>query len=158
MKFLLILILIILLVVVILVVFGVYRTYVTQTNQDQQQFLKGRIPDKKPDGLHKGTADGYRGSWKGKKFDSKHSTGINVLEEKGKQAERYPFKTYVGKGIHDKELNVIKIDYNISQNPLWLRLILDEIVEVQPNKYLGKLTLNIIPHMPFALAFFRLEK
>src|SRR5689334_8884101 len=106
---------------VILVVLGAgfYRTWKTQYSPNQQIFLKGSLPKPLPNGLYKGSVTGYSGSWKGKKFEAGSSSGINLINNE----EKYPFKTYVGKGIADKNLDVLKIDYDIPQNPFWLRFI-----------------------------------
>ena len=76
----------------------------------------------------------------------------------GKRTEElYPFKTYIGKGLQDKKINVIKIDYAQS-DPWWVTYVLDEIVEIGPQTYLGKVHLTIIPGIPFTVGFFRLQK
>ena len=131
---------------------GLFRTWQIQNSLNQKLFLNGKNPDK-PNGLYKGSVN-FKTSWEGKKFDASSSAGINIIGGK----EKYPFKTYTGKGIRDKNLDVLKIDYNIPQNPLWLRFILDEIVEVDKDKYLGKVHLNLIPGLPLSLGYFRLEK
>ena len=97
-----------------------------------------------------------------------NSTGINLFYDKkarhntapgsSAQVERYPFKTYAGKGLRDKKLDVLKIDYNVDGNPFWLRLIVDEIVEVTPGKYLGKMHIKLIPGFPFTVLYFELKK
>ena len=132
---------------------GLVRTWQTQNSPNQKKILSGKIPSPKPDGLYKGLVN-FKTSWQGKKFDAKNSTGINIINEK----QVYPFKTYIGKGLQDKNLDVFKIDYNIPQNPFWLRFILDEIVETTSGKYLGKIHINLIPYLPFSLGYFRLEK
>ncbi len=124
------------------------------TLTNQKLFLSGKVPDPNPNGFYKGSLDGPKTFWQGKKFDAASSTGINLIGSK----EVYPFKTYVAKGLKDKNLDVLKIDYNIPENPFWIRLILDEIVQISPNNYLGKVHLKIIPGLPFTLGYFRLEK
>lgn len=136
---------------------GYVRTFFLEMTPNQRLFSSGKVPDPLPDGLHSGSAEGYSGSWQGKKFDRGASTGINLFKLGDKVEERYPFITSVGKGVKDDK-DVIKIDYNIPQNPWYLRMILDEIVEVKPDEYLGKLHLRIIPGAPFTLAYFKLSK
>ena len=133
--------------------FGLYKTWQTQNSPNQKLFLSGKISNPKPDGPYKGSVN-FKTSWQGKKFDASSSSGINLIDGK----ESYPFKTYTGKGLQDKNLDVFKIDYNIVQNPFWLRFILDEIVEVSPDKFLGKVHLKLIPALPFSVGYFRLEK
>ncbi len=136
-----------------LLIFGALRTWGVQNSPNQKLFLGGRVPNPKPDGLYKGSV-GFRTTWQGKKFDASSSTGLNLINNN----EVYPFKTYVAKGLLDNKQDVFKIDYNISKNPLWLRFILDEIVETGPNQYLGKVHLKIIPGISFSLGYFKLEK
>ncbi len=137
-----------------ILIFGAFRTWKIQNSPYRKLFLSGRIPNPKPDGFYKGSIEGLKTSWQGKKFDVSFSTGVNLFNNK----EIYPFKTYVGKGLQDNKQNVLRIDYNISKNPFWLRFILDEIVEIEPNQYLGKVHLKIIPRLPFSLGYFRLKK
>lgn len=117
---------------------------------NQKLFLSGKVPNPLPSGLYKGSVN-FKTSWQGKKFDASKSMGINLISGK----EKYPFKTYVGKGLADN-IDVLKIDYNIPQNPFWLRFILDEIVEISSGKYLGKVHINFFG-LPFSLGYFRLE-
>lgn len=138
---------------------GAWRTWQIQHDSRAKTFLGGTLPNPKPDGLYSGTVSGQKVSWLGKKFNSASSTGVNVFDDGGAiKGERYPFITSVGRGLVDSNLYVLKIDYNIPGNPFWLRFILDEIVQVAPNEYLGKLEVRIIPGYPFALAYFELKK
>ncbi len=121
---------------------------------NQAKFLAGTLPTPPPDGFYHGTAAGREFSWKGKEFTAATATGINVF----KNTKNYPFKTYLGKGALDKQTDVLKIDYNLLENPWYVRLILDEIVQVNDNEYLGKMLIKIIPGYPFALGYFTLKK
>ncbi len=118
-----------------------------------QEFANGKVPSPLPNGFYKGSVS-FKTSWQGKKFNAKNSTGINLINDQ----EKYPFKTYIGKGIADRNLDVLKIDYNIPQNPWYLRFILDEIVETSPGHYLGKVHIKLFPSLGLTLGFFRLEK
>ncbi|MDO8530192.1 MAG: hypothetical protein Q7S10_02190 [bacterium] len=144
-----------LLVVIIALLAGFWRTWKIQHDVRNSLFLKGKAAQ--PDGFFHGVV-GKKTSWLGKKFDAQNSKGINVVsDEKNGQAEKYPFITYMGRGAADN-LEVVKIDYNIKGNPWWLKLILDEIVEVAPNEYLGKMHARIIPGLPFTFLYFTLKK
>ena len=162
-------------IIAVLIVLGVLRTRQLERSANQKVFAGGTVPNPLPNGLYNGTVPGHTVSWLGKKFfatgesasggDAPEGTGINVfapldikLSNGVTTSEKYPFKTSVGKGAHDGTLDVIKIDYNIPGNPLWLKPILDEVVEVSPNKFLGKLQLRIIPGYPFTLTYFELAK
>lgn len=137
--------------------YGLYRTFKTRRSPNQRIFLAGSKPNPLPDGFYHGSVTGYSGSWRGKKFDSPRSAGINVFGEGDQLIERYPFKTYSGEGLQDQTIEVLKIDYNIPTNPFWVRLVLDEIVQVEPGKYLGKVHYRFIPIVPFTIGYFRLE-
>jgi hypothetical protein len=133
------------------------RTQHLQTTAEQKLFSSGKIPETLPDGLYHGSADNYSGSWQGKKFDREKSTGINVFKKGDETHDQYAFKTSVGKGVKD-DISVIKIDYNIPENPWYLRFVLDEIVETEKDTYLGKLNLQLPFGIHFTLAFFSLKK
>jgi len=140
-----------------IITLGTLRTIGVQTAPGQKVFLAGKIPSKQPDGIYHGSVN-LNTKWIGKKFQSNNSSGINNFKEHGKTVERYPFKTYIGKGIQDKQKDVLKIDYNIAGNPLWLRFILDEVVETAPNTFLGKVHLRILPGIAFTAGYFTLTK
>lgn len=141
----------------IVILLGILRSIQIQNNPQQKEFLNGTVPKDLPNGLYKGKV-GLKTNWQGKRFDASASAGINVFKKNGQTSESYPFKTYVGPGAQDKNLKVLKIDYSENKKPWWLRYILDEVVEVSPGKYLGKLHITAIPGLPFSLGFFRLEK
>lgn len=99
--------------------------------------------------------------WQGKRFDSDAGTGDNRLTrstglvgkllwplysmrdaESGKLA--FDFATYVEAGKDDPDRQVMVIDYaNVESNPrLVIRSIRDELVELVPGVYLGKILFN----------------
>ena len=146
-------------VVVILLALGFARTWQTKHSASQTVFLAGTIPSPAPDGLYNGNVPGYVTSWLGKKFDATSNTGTNVFKDStGVMTEKYPFKTYSGKSVTDTQTDVLKIDYDSPQNPFWLRPVVDEIVQISPQTFLGKLQMRIIPNYPFTLLFFELRK
>lgn len=138
--------------------FGYYRTWQMQNSHLQQEFIKGTVPIEGPEGFYAGTANFPTGPWRGKKFDSEKNTGVNVIHTIAGETDRFSFKTETGKGIQDKDLEIIKIDYNIPSNSWPVRLVLDEIVEVTPDKFLGKMHVRIPYLPPFTLVYFRLKK
>lgn len=96
--------------------------------------------------------------WQGKRFDSEAGTGDNRLTRStglvgkllwplysmtdhtdGKLA--FDFKTYVEPGKDDPDIDVMVIDYaDIEKNPkLVIRSVRDELVELVPSVYLGKI-------------------
>ncbi len=147
---------------------ALFRTWQMTKEPNGKVFLRSKLPNPKPEGFYRGStgfsargrsALGGKTSWLGKKFDSNNETGVNIMKDKkSRQFEKYPFKTYVGSGLFDKSLFVLKIDYNVKGNPFWMRCILDEIVEIKPNEYLGKMHIRIIPGFPFSFLYFNLKK
>ena len=143
----------------VIIVLAYMRTLQVEHGEVSAQFRAGVVPSPLPDGLYKGSVNGYQASWLGKKFDPATQSGINLFSSVDKTlVERYPFATSVGPDKLDPSVAVMRIDYNIPANPFWLRPVLDEIVEVAPGQYLGKLLVRAIPGFPFALTYFRLEK
>ncbi len=148
-----------LVIVIIVLVIGFWRTRYIQNDPRRQIFLHGTLPNPLPDGFYNGTVSGAKHSWLGKKFSASNSNGVNVFDDGfNSRNERYPFTTFVGKGLQDKNTDVLKIDYSVKGNPLWVRWILDEIVQVAPNEYLGKMHIRLIPGFPFSVLYFELKK
>ncbi|HEV8420756.1 MAG TPA: hypothetical protein VGR13_05320 [Actinomycetota bacterium] len=52
--------------------------------------------------------------------------------------EAFPFRTCVARGELDAGVSVLKIDYDFEANPTLIRHILDELVQIAPGRYLGK--------------------
>lgn len=131
-------------------------------------FRKGKVPKKPlhdfyqgtiiPHPIHRWPITTYTKYWKGKSFDGPNAWGINILHVGEKMVKKYPFKTYVGKGIKDRDKMVFKIDYNIAQNPFWLRLVVDEIVAITPREFLGKVHVRILPGLTITCGFFTLKR
>ncbi len=143
----------------VLTALGVARTRQTQSSSKQNDFLAGKLPAQPPDGFYDGSADFDTRSWKGKTFSAAENRGMNVFaRDDGTRKEQYPFRTYVGVGLQDHEIDVLKIDYDIPENPYWLRRILDEVVELENGELLGKVHVRLVPGLPFSLGYFRLEK
>ena len=149
----------ILLAILVLIFLGFLRTFQLLHSKEQRLFLKGRIPFAPPDGFLKGYVKGPKVPWLGKRFDFKTHSGINIFHYGfGSQKEQYPFKTSLGPSLCDGAIEVIRVDYDVAQNWFWIRLILDEIVEIETGHFLGKLQFRLIPGIPFTLAFFELQR
>jgi hypothetical protein len=99
--------------------------------------------------------------WLGKRFDAEAQTGDNMLLPSARLLSKlfwpsyrfrsmgdgryaaFRFRTYAGAGALDQERRVLKIDYDLDENPgLLIRNILDELVQVVPDVYLGKALLR----------------
>jgi hypothetical protein len=98
--------------------------------------------------------------WLGKTFDAETHSGDNVFIDNawskatGKfgwpeyrvhsdddppgTVRVFPFQSYVAPGIEDSDVTVLKIDYRDSKNPLPVRRIVDELVELPGGYCLGK--------------------
>jgi hypothetical protein len=98
--------------------------------------------------------------WLGKTFDADHQSGDNVFIDNawskatGKLGwpeyrvhseddppgtiRVFPFQSYVAPGIEDSDVKVLKIDYRDTKNPLPVRRIVDELVELPGGYCLGK--------------------
>jgi hypothetical protein len=95
--------------------------------------------------------------WLGKRFDRAAGVGDNLFTGGAAAAGRliwpgysfrplepglftaFDFRTYTGPGLTDADRVVLKIDYDLDLNPGFLiRNVLDELVEVGPSTYLGK--------------------
>ena len=134
----------------------VWRDLRTRRSPNQSVFVRGSIPRQLPDGDYKGSVAGYSGDWIGKTFDARTATGKNLMKTPQGVDRLYPFKTRVDRGLSDP-VQVIKIDYDIPGNPVWLRSILDEIVEVEPNRFLGKIHVRMGP-IHASVGYFELRK
>ncbi|HEY2789287.1 MAG TPA: hypothetical protein VGI72_07510 [Gaiellales bacterium] len=100
--------------------------------------------------------------WLGKRFDAASASGENVFDMSAYRAgERltpaayrawWPedvssyralrFTTAVAPGRLDPGLEVLRIDYDLPENPPPLRRVVDELVAVQPGVYLGQAILR----------------
>lgn len=137
-------------------ILAILRTWKTQTSPNQKIFISGKAPMEFPDGFYWGKVTGLKTDWQGKKFNSKSKTGINIFKKGGKLTELYPFKIYSAKGLQDN-IEVLRIDYNLPENPLWIRFVKDEIVETGEDKFLGKIHLTVIPGLPISVGYFKLS-
>jgi hypothetical protein len=115
--------------------------------------------------------------WKGKTLDGAAQTGDNMFTNDGLLLARLvfmgyrgyvadgpgrsralQFRTYVGPGRDDPDIQVLKIDYDLDVNPSFIvRDVLDELVQVDEGYYLGKALLHWRGRWRCA-AYFTLEK
>lgn len=96
--------------------------------------------------------------WKGKTFDRAQARGDNVFTRDSLRIARvfnpfyngfvgdgpetyraFAFRTYVAPGREDPDHLVMKIDYDLAENPpSTVRRVLDELVQIGEGTYLGK--------------------
>ncbi len=93
--------------------------------------------------------------WKGKFFYSEKQVGDNILPSylinylrfrfndynstpsPDKLFHAFPFATYVMNGVQDT-IAVMRLSYDLPQNPPFVRKISDELVQLSDGSYLGK--------------------
>ena len=93
--------------------------------------------------------------WYGKEFNPEKQRGHNILPAylsgfirsrygdqvivgKGNNTLKvFPFRTNIAKSLKDN-LKVLQLDYNLAENPQLVRDVIDELVCVGENNYLGK--------------------
>jgi hypothetical protein len=99
--------------------------------------------------------------WLGKRFEADSERGDNLLARSARPVARtmwpgyrpeegpggtlaaFKFRTYTSPGKVDPDRETLKIDYDSDENPgLLIRGILDELVEIVPGAYLGKVLLR----------------
>jgi hypothetical protein len=96
--------------------------------------------------------------WRGKAFDPRRERGYNIFTRDsfplanvfwplyrgyvGDGPDTYRaffFRTWQGPGLMDPDRRVLKIDYDLPENPpRTIRRVLDELVQVEDGLYLGK--------------------
>lgn len=166
--------------IVVIIILGSLITFIVERSPYQPQFVGGRAPDPTPDGFHPGEAHvlfDKKTPWLGKQFDRQASVGFNIFTPLGARilkiasplyqkfsvneegnTRAYYFKTYIGKGKKDVNTDVFKLDYDMPENPFWIRAILDEVVEIAPREYLGKIHVKILPGFYVSIGYFGLRE
>jgi hypothetical protein len=96
--------------------------------------------------------------WRGKTFRASQQRGDNIFTKDSyflarlfnplyrgfvgdgpKTYRGFAFRTYLAPGLVDADRTVLKIDYDLKENPsLTVRRVLDELVQLDDNLYLGK--------------------
>lgn len=142
----------------VLLLLGYGRTYVVEHQAQQQTFTNGIASFTALDGEYEGVAHGYSGSWQGKTIFQEKQSGINRFRYGERVENKYPFRLSMQRALRDSGKNVIVLDYNQPGNPWWLKYIVDEMVEVGSQQYLGKVHIRIIPELVFTLGYFSLTK
>jgi hypothetical protein len=145
--------------IVLFVIFNAYgwfRNWQTENDPREKLFLAGSVPTQKPDGFHERNMPNYTGTWQGKKFDSANGRGVNIFKENGALVVRYMFRTGAVKSLSERSKEVYEINYDLPENPLWLRFLVDEIVENQDGTFTGKIHVKVL-WMKYAVGWFSLK-
>lgn len=154
--------------------------FIAEHGSYQKQFSAGSTPQSAPDGFYRGAAHVLFDAgvpWMGKSFDRANNLGFNIFTPAGGSllkllapfykrfstnedgnTRAFYFQTRTGPGLKDPELNVVKLDYDSPENPFRIRIILDEIVEIAPEQYLGKIHVKVFPGYYSTLGYFGLKK
>lgn len=166
--------------VLVWLAFWTVVTKLVENSGRQRQFSQGTLPFEPPNGFYSGLAHllgNGQTPWLGKSFDPANRTGINVFTPRGASllktltpnyklfqnntdgnTEAYFFKTSTGPGIRDTDQQVFKLDYDSADNPFIIRIVLDEIVEIAPDEFLGKVHLRVFPGYFATVGFFGLRR
>ncbi|HEV7645789.1 MAG TPA: hypothetical protein VGO50_17755 [Pyrinomonadaceae bacterium] len=154
--------------------------FVAEHNGYQKKFSAGSTPQAPPNGFYRGTAHVLFDAdvpWMGKSFEAAENLGFNIFTPAGASilkilapfykrytadedgnTRAYYFQTRTEPGLKDPQLNVVKLDYSSRENPFRIRIILDEIVEVAPEQYLGKIHVKVFPGYYSTIGYFGLKK
>jgi hypothetical protein len=154
--------------------------FVAEHSSYQKKFSAGTTPQTAPDGFYRGTAHVLFDAdvpWMGKSFAAADHLGFNIFTPAGGKllkilapfykrytvnedgnTRAYYFRTRTEPGIKDPTLNVVKLDYSSRENPFRIRIILDEIVEVAPEQFLGKIHVKVFPGYYSTIGYFGLKK
>lgn len=154
-------------------------TWISEKSPYQKMFAEGKLPAHAPDGFHPGTAHvlfDKQTPWLGKSFVAHEHKGFNIFTPTGAailkwltplyklfaknqdgNIHAYNFKTSKEKGIKDPKLDVIRLDYSAPENPWVIRIIVDEIVEIAPHQFLGKIHIKL-GGLFFTIGYFGLKK
>jgi hypothetical protein len=76
--------------------------------------------------------------WRGKSF-SPHDTGAGegINRIFNDRITRYRFETYIGRS-RAGDFDALQLDYDLPENPFFIRPIKDEIRQLRPGLYLGQ--------------------
>lgn len=162
-----------------ILVIGSLVTFLVERSPYQKKFVEGKVPDPGPHNFYPGVPHvllDKKTPWLGKSFDSDKQMGFNIFTPTGARilkiatpfysrfslnsqgnTNAYYFRTWTGKGKKDSETDVIKLDYSDPENPWLIRIILDEIVEIAPNNYLGKIHVKMLPGFYVTIGYFGLQ-
>ncbi len=135
-----------------------YQSVKIRNNPNQKVFVTGKLPMPALNGFYRGSAFNFDGNWQGKRFEATSSSGINVFKEAdGRLVERHRFKTYTSRGIQDP-IETFKLDYRVSGNVWWVKFFVDELVEITPGQYLGKIYLRPFGLVAIPAGYFKLSR
>lgn len=160
--------------------FFVLLNYLSGRSHWQAKFVAGTLPSPPPDGFYNGSAYllGSRPEpWLGKSFERDNNKGFNIFTPQGASllklmtplyklfrsnddgnTDAYYFATSTSRGFKDNQIETFKLDYDSAENPFLIRIILDEIVQLESGEYLGKVHMKVFPGYYSTIGYFGLRK
>ena len=91
--------------------------------------------------------------WRGKTFRPENDLrGRGINRVVSDRFELYPFVTFVGKS-HAGDFDALHLDYDLPENPFFIRPIRDEIRELAPGLWLGQAYLELASGTHLVLYF-----
>ncbi len=91
--------------------------------------------------------------WRGKSFSrGEQARGHGINRVVSERLKVFPFETFVGPSHHDAK-PAVQLDYDLRQNPFFIRAIEDEVREISPGVYLGQAWLRVKGRAHFVLWF-----
>jgi len=96
--------------------------------------------------------------WRGKSFQPlSEDRGEGINRVVSDRFRLYRFETFIGKS-RAGDFDAVQLDYDLPENPFFIRPIKDEIRELGPGLYLGQAWLAIGSRGPLLALYFALEK
>jgi hypothetical protein len=115
--------------------------------------------------------------WQGKTFDANTNTGDNIFTNDGLLISKiiwpfydryvpdtrgrslaFSFQTSVGKCLLEPDIEVLRLNFDLPENPQFIiRDLVDQLVQIDDNLYLGKAVLKQPERGWFCAAYFTLK-
>jgi hypothetical protein len=158
-------------------------TYISSRMQAatfKDSFARGQVPNPQLNGFYKGTSHilfGMPLPWLGKRFSVSPEGGLNVFSAAGGRVLHvftprykhfttqrdgtvlaYSFTSSVGASVRDAQKQVLRLDYNVPENPGLARIFYNELVEIDPGRFLGQEFVQALPGWFLRLGFFELKE
>jgi hypothetical protein len=91
--------------------------------------------------------------WRGKSFSPlEHERGEGINRVVSDRLRLFRFETFIAKS-RAGDFNAVQLDYDLPENPFFIRPIKDEIRTIAPKLYLGQAYLSLPKSTPLILYF-----
>lgn len=132
---------------------GYLLTVQTEDDPSQLTFQTATVPTALPNGFYKGnTFTGLGKNWQGVVFNQASHSGTNKFND----GQQYSFTMSVEDGLRDDK-RVVRLNYDQPGNTWWVHYVVEEIVQVAPNHYIGKMDIRI-SGLVFSVSYFELTQ